>query len=53
MSLLKNIISSARVKKVKRSKHAISADGLVIEGKKGSVYAANPQLKSNVRLVKR
>jgi SET domain-containing protein len=53
MSLLKEILNSAKVKKVKRSKHEVSIDTLVIDGKKSSVYASNPKLKSNVRLVKR
>ncbi len=53
MTLVKKILGSVKIKKVKHSKYAIDLSTLNIEGKKTSVYAANPELKSNVRLVKR
>ncbi len=53
MTLIKKILGSVKVKKVKQSKYAIDLSTLTIEDKKPSVYASNPALKSNVRLVKR
>ncbi|MDI9339075.1 MAG: hypothetical protein QM534_00785 [Sediminibacterium sp.] len=53
MSVFSKIPLLKPVQKVKRSKFAVKSSEIIIEDKKTSVYGANPDLKSNVKIVKR